>query len=316
MSYVCNVHNGLIIKPRLPKTMISKIGGKHLTILMKNMINKDNKTMIDGNYKCSANDARVLKEEYTYTRAAFSKWCPSTSDVDGFLLDSENYTLENDSVTIKLREERFLIPEALFDPSLFSKYHVLENDRYEREFFSVQELCRRTTNAIDTDDRKLDIHSSLVCIGGGLDFPCFELRLHRELRRMKLRVMKVHTGDNMKVADKKSSRRASNIISSSYSYGLYNTDTIKSNSNKRIYTSWRGACYFCHGRISEKVNTDTSISELEKKNTAYKRKHGFSRWVDKNAWNKFGSSAFYKDITPTNIYNEINRRNNGLLKKK
>ena len=76
MSYVCNVHNGLIIKPRLPKTMISKIGGKHLTILMKNMINKDNKTMIDGNYKCSANDARVLKE-YTYTRAAVSKWCPS-----------------------------------------------------------------------------------------------------------------------------------------------------------------------------------------------------------------------------------------------
>ena len=151
MSYVCNVHNGLIIKPRLPKTMISKIGGKHLTILMKNMINKDNKTMIDGNYKCSANDARVLKEEYTYTRAAVSKWCPSTSDVDGFLLDSENYTLENDSVTIKLREERFLIPEALFDPSLFSKYHVLENDRYEREFFSVQELCRRTTNAIDTE---------------------------------------------------------------------------------------------------------------------------------------------------------------------
>ena len=66
--------------------------------------------------------------------------------------------------------------------------------------------------------------------------------------------------------------------------------------------------------ICSKLNI--SISELEKKNTAYKRKHGFSRWVDKNAWNKFGSSAFYKDITPTNIYNEINRRNNGLLKKK
>ena len=268
LSYVCNVHNGLILKPRLPKTMVSKVGGKHLTMLMENMINNNNQTMIEGNYKCSANDARVLKEQYTYTRAAVSKWCPSATDTDGFLLESENYTLENDTATIKLRTERFLIPEALFEPSLFSKYHVLEKDKYEREILSVQELCRRTTNAIDSDDRKLDIYRSLVCIGGGLDFPSFELRLHRELRRMKLRIFKIYSG-----------------------------------SGKRIYTSWRGACSFCYTRDSLKANAEISRSVLENKNTTYKRKHGFGRWVDKEAWSKFGSSAFYKDIN-NNFYNK------------
>ena len=69
--------------------------------------------------------------------------------------------------------------------------YVLENDRYEREF-SLFKNCRRTTNAIDTDDRKLDIHSSLVCIEEVLTFHVL-IELHRGAR-MKLRVMKVHTG--------------------------------------------------------------------------------------------------------------------------
>ena len=49
------------------------------------------------------------------------------------------------------------------------------------------------------------------------------------------------------------------------------------------------------------MSDETSVSALEKKNATYKQKHGFGRWVTRDAWRKFGSSAFYKDIN-NNFY--------------
>ena len=120
---------------------------------------------------------------------------------------------------------------------------------------------------------------------------------------MKLRILKIHSGDNKEEVVNKSISSTSNNMYTPYSYGLHNTDTIKSNRKKRIYTSWRGACSFCYTRDSLKMNAEFSRSALEKKNTRYKRKRGFGRWVDKDTWSKFGSSAFYKDIDNNIFYN-------------
>ena len=287
LSYVCNVHNGLLLKPRLPKTMLSKIGGRDLTLLTKNIVNKKNKIMVAKNLQCSLNDAIILKEEYTYTRAAVSKWCPDEKAVDGFLLESDSYTLVNNAATIKLREARFLVPEALFNPSILVDYKVISPEKCERECVSVQELCRRAINSIDTDERKLDIQSCLVCIDGGLDFPCFEMRLNRELRRMQLRVLKICTSDaNRKFNVNKEHDRCSST--------LYNADTIKSNNKKRIWTSWRGACFMCGNLDNDRLN---SVGVEGRSGLHLKKKFGFGRWVDRNMWTKFGSSAFYKDFT-------------------
>ena len=97
--------------------------------------------MVAKNLQCSLNDATILKEEYTYTRAAVSKWCPDEKAVDGFLLESDSYTLVNDAATIKLRST-FSVPEALFNPSILVDYKVISPEKCERECVSVQELCR------------------------------------------------------------------------------------------------------------------------------------------------------------------------------
>ena len=207
--------------------------------------------------------------------------------MDGFLLESDSYTLVNNAATIKLREARFLVPEALFNPSILVDYKVISPEKCERECVSVQELCRRAINSIDTDERKLDIQSCLVCIDGGLDFPCFEMRLNRELRRMQLRVLEICTGDG-------SRKHKMNKECDRCSSSLYNADTIKSNNKKRIWTSWRGACFMCGNLDNERLN---SVGVEGRSGLHLKKKFGFGRWVDRNMWTKFGLSAFYKDFT-------------------
>ena len=88
----------------------------------------------------------------------------------------------------------------------------------------------------------------LVCIDGGLDFPCFEMRLNRELRRMQLRVLEICTSDGSR---KYKMNKEHDRCSSS----LYNADTIKSNNKKRIWTSWRGACFMCGNLDNERLNS-------------------------------------------------------------
>ena len=291
MTYACSVYKGKLVRHRFQETMISKYGGEHLTALMQRFASE---AFGSGSGVVNVNDAVLMKESLTYVRAAKSNWKP-TKEID-FLLDSVPFRLTGVTSggkegVVQLREERFMVPEALFAPKMFETHGIIDS-RYSKDMTSIEELCRRALDSV-TDDRGYEIRQNLVCIGGGLDFPDLEARLQRSLKRNRVRVSKVVGG----------SRRLQ--ATSSY--------------ENRRWLAWKGAATLVAGRGCEfciSLNDGTLCEMcLEMSGQAFECKvagggalqgngissngeltasEGMGKWATRQDWMKMGSAAFYK----------------------
>lgn len=140
------------------------VGGRHLTDYMVKMISASRECYTPTT-PSEREVVREMKEKLTYVALNFDAEMKKFQET---AVGEKDYELPDGRV-IRLRNERFRCPEALFDPSLLGK--------------SDHSLHKTTFNSIrkcDADIRKHLYHNIVLC-GGSSMFPGIQDRLVKEI---------------------------------------------------------------------------------------------------------------------------------------
>jgi len=163
VTHAVPIYGGYIISH---SCMRSDIGGSNLTDFMVRILTER------GNFLWTSAEKELVKD-------IKEKLCYCSLDYEGDMAKSEdeednnvkNYETE-DGRTISLGNERFRVPETLFDPTLLGS-----------EYLGVHQLVYKSIMSSDLDLRT-DLWKNIVLGGGNALFPNFSNRLQKELFRI------------------------------------------------------------------------------------------------------------------------------------
>ncbi|MFX0070109.1 MAG: actin, cytoplasmic 2, partial [Candidatus Hermodarchaeota archaeon] len=138
---------------------VLNIGGRALTRYMETLLGSIGFS-VDSSIRREL--ARVLKEKASFVSLDYNQDLKKSEEY------TKNYSLPDGS-TITLSKERFMLPEALFDPSLINI-----------ESISVPEAIMNSIELCDVDIRP-NLLNNIFLSGGSSMFPNLKSRIYREL---------------------------------------------------------------------------------------------------------------------------------------
>eukprot|EP00475_Leptophrys_vorax_P011744 TRINITY_DN1826_c0_g1_i1.p1 TRINITY_DN1826_c0_g1~~TRINITY_DN1826_c0_g1_i1.p1 ORF type:complete len:367 (+),score=70.31 TRINITY_DN1826_c0_g1_i1:1644-2744(+) len=157
---------------RVQNTRKMDFGGIYLSELVRNPMCE--KTAMDFfTYYAGKDEAGKIKCQYGYVAQDYEIECKSTAAISHTLPDGNSISIE---------QERFMVGEALFRPSLAGSDSV-----------GVHELTR---DAIGSQEEKNSLWKNIVLAGGNTQLPGFAQRLHKELTAMKPDTPKIKIIEN------------------------------------------------------------------------------------------------------------------------
>jgi actin-related protein len=146
------------------------IGGRDITQYLMELL-KERGYFSKKKYSISSNESQIvrdIKEKLCYVALDLQKekiLAEGSSDIE------KSYPLVSGK-TLRIRSERFLAPEIIFNPSIIKK-----------KFPSLSEVIVDAISKCHTDIRE-DLYSNIVLSGGSTTFPGFKERLKKEISKV------------------------------------------------------------------------------------------------------------------------------------
>ncbi|MFQ5819708.1 MAG: actin, cytoplasmic 2 [Candidatus Heimdallarchaeota archaeon] len=162
VTHIVPIYEGFAIPHAIARV---DLGGRDLTEYLRRLLRQRGHSLTSSAEKEIVRD---IKERLCYVALDPEKELKLAEKVSGM---EKQYTLP-DGETISIGPERFLAPEAMFNPALLG-----------REEPPLDDSIYRAIQACDIDLRK-ELYANIVLSGGSTMFPGLKERLHKELSEL------------------------------------------------------------------------------------------------------------------------------------